>query len=541
MKTGTVGRLFLVLLVLNTLSLSINVRIGKANPTIVINADGSVTPSTAPIQRDGDLYTFTSDIYDSIQVMKGNIIVDGDNFKLQGTGTGTGFYVPHSYQNVTARNTVIAGFTEGIFMYDTVDGAIINCSVTGNSMGIRLIGSWRIEISGNLLTENVDAINYWDTHYGDWVGNRIINNSNGITGRGLDHVNIISNRISNDAGTGIRFEAGHYNSISQNSIEYSHLGIDFVEMALNNIITGNVIAHNAVGVILDPVIPFLPPYIIDNSFCHNNFVNNTQQAYVRLGPDIPPQPNSWDNGYPSGGNFWSDCNGADMYSGPVQNVIGSDGIGDTSYVIAQGNVDRYPLMTPYSTIEFFVLRITTTTGGTTNPEPGPYVYTSGTVVEVTAVPEADWMLDHWELDNINVGATSPISVTVEADHALKAVFKPRPDIAVTSVVPYPTSVHRGQPVYIDVTVANQRFTSETFDIIVYADAGRKTIGDEIIVGVQTVYNLLPGGTKTITFVWDTSTLPSGTTYYISAKAIIPYDMNPTNNLLTAKKKVTIRR
>jgi hypothetical protein len=151
------------------------------------------------------------------------------------------------------------------------------------------------------------------------------------------------------------------------------------------------------------------------------------------------------------------------------------------------------------------------------------------------------MLDYWELDNVNVGATNPISVTMSANHALKAIFKTRPDIAVTSVLPYPITVRPGQLVYIDVTVANQRFTSETFDVVVYADSDRKIIGDEIIVGVQTVYNLLPGGTRTMTFVWNTSGLSPGTTYYISAKAIVPYDIDPTNNLLTAKKKVTIRR
>jgi hypothetical protein len=54
--------------------------------------------------------------------------------------------------------------------------------------------------------------------------------------------------------------------------------------------------------------------------------------------------NKWDNGYPSGGNYWSDYNGTDLYSGPYQNVTGSDGIGDTPYVIDANNTDHYPLM-----------------------------------------------------------------------------------------------------------------------------------------------------------------------------------------------------
>ena len=57
--------------------------------------------------------------------------------------------------------------------------------------------------------------------------------------------------------------------------------------------------------------------------------------------------NVWDNGYPSGGNYWSDYAGEDLYSGPYQNETGSDGIGDMPYVIDESNTDNYPLMNPY--------------------------------------------------------------------------------------------------------------------------------------------------------------------------------------------------
>jgi len=64
--------------------------------------------------------------------------------------------------------------------------------------------------------------------------------------------------------------------------------------------------------------------------------------------------NTWDDGYPSGGNYWSDYNGTDYYRGPHQNETGSDGIGDTPYIFINtainrandDNVDRYPLMKP---------------------------------------------------------------------------------------------------------------------------------------------------------------------------------------------------
>jgi hypothetical protein len=54
--------------------------------------------------------------------------------------------------------------------------------------------------------------------------------------------------------------------------------------------------------------------------------------------------NAWDDGYPSGGNYWSDYTGVDLRKGPYQNETGSDGIGDTPYSIDSDNADRYPLM-----------------------------------------------------------------------------------------------------------------------------------------------------------------------------------------------------
>jgi nitrous oxidase accessory protein NosD len=41
--------------------------------------------------------------------------------------------------------------------------------------------------------------------------------------------------------------------------------------------------------------------------------------------------NIWDNGYPSGGNYWSDYNGTDS---------NGDGIGDTPYVIDANNLEK---------------------------------------------------------------------------------------------------------------------------------------------------------------------------------------------------------
>jgi nitrous oxidase accessory protein NosD len=74
-----------------------------------------------------------------------------------------------------------------------------------------------------------------------------------------------------------------------------------------------------------------------NTFFHNTLINNTVRVYRTLG-----DANTWDDGYPSGGNYWGDYEGVDA---------NGDGIGDTPYVIDGSNVDRFPLMAPISVLD----------------------------------------------------------------------------------------------------------------------------------------------------------------------------------------------
>jgi len=90
----------------------------------------------------------------------------------------------------------------------------------------------------------------------------------------------------------------------------------------------------------------------NNEIFHNNFFNNIQNVRV-----LEAFENIWDQGYPSGGNFWSDYAGEDFYWGPYQNLIGSDGLGDTPYTIDNDNEDRYPLMTPVRTHDIAVIDV----------------------------------------------------------------------------------------------------------------------------------------------------------------------------------------
>jgi hypothetical protein len=82
----------------------------------------------------------------------------------------------------------------------------------------------------------------------------------------------------------------------------------------------------------------------DNRFYYNNFINNTQQVYF----PSSSYPNVWDDGYPSGGNYWSDY--LSRYSNASQ--IDASGIWNQSYNINTSNTDNYPLMNQYVIPEF---------------------------------------------------------------------------------------------------------------------------------------------------------------------------------------------
>jgi parallel beta-helix repeat protein len=106
----------------------------------------------------------------------------------------------------------------------------------------------------------------------------------------------------------------------------NYVGIEVYNSSSNSIIGNSIIANTAYGILLG--------YSFNNGFYHNNIINNSQQ--VSFSPfgyaDI------WDDGYPIGGNYWSDYNGTDA---------NHDGIGDTPYVIDMNNTDNYPLMNPW--------------------------------------------------------------------------------------------------------------------------------------------------------------------------------------------------
>jgi parallel beta-helix repeat protein len=90
-------------------------------------------------------------------------------------------------------------------------------------------------------------------------------------------------------------------------------------------LSNNNAANNGYGIYLY--------YSSDNIILHNNFLNNTQQT------GVSNSANTWDDGYPSGGNYWSDY----LTKYPNATEVGSSGIWNTPYVTDADNTDHYPL------------------------------------------------------------------------------------------------------------------------------------------------------------------------------------------------------
>jgi len=153
----------------------------------------------------------------------------------------------------------------------------------------------------------------------------------GIIMKGSAHMVNLCEIYSNDYYAIDIISGGTSDTLTGNVINNNLRGINLQSYCTNNIIRDNTISGNRdYGIQLAAACSY-------NQIYHNRFIQNYPQ--VR---DIGTN-NSWDNGYPSGGNYWSDYTGYDNYSGTNQDMSGSDNIGDIPYIIPGGqNKDNYP-------------------------------------------------------------------------------------------------------------------------------------------------------------------------------------------------------
>jgi parallel beta-helix repeat protein len=146
-----------LLLILSVVLVSFpQIGIVKAQDTIYIRADGSVE-GTDKIQRNGNIYTFTGDVSDSIIVEKDDIVINGAGYQLQGNNSEYGIKLESG--GVTIKNMKISNFEYGIYVYLTShNNIIVDNDITGNSRGIYVRGTDNNTLTGNYVTDNGDGI-----------------------------------------------------------------------------------------------------------------------------------------------------------------------------------------------------------------------------------------------------------------------------------------------------------------------------------------------------------------------------------------------
>ena len=364
-----VSGIMLILLVINISALAFSIQPITATWTgvVYIRADGSIDPPTAPISNaENFYYTLMDNIYGFVIVERNNIVLDGAGHIIQGENTGTGIYMKNVI-GVTVKNVVVKNFEWGIEVRESSNNYII-----GNTIqDIQHYGIFIVFSSNNYVADNSisrcntgiclmkgETLKCSDNRV---IGNYLVNTISGI--RVLGNNNIINENIVTDCGCGIILSGALHNTITKNKILKAQWGGIQLSPASNNnisrnIISGkpgwygiwlrssseNIIRENNVsnfslgGIYLEklPVPPDLTSEpSMYNKIYHNNFIQNTPNA--RCSDSI----NVWDDGYPSGGNYWSDYKGIDA---------NGDGIGDTPYIIDKDNRDRYPLMKPWTLI-----------------------------------------------------------------------------------------------------------------------------------------------------------------------------------------------
>lgn len=200
------------------------------------------------------------------------------------------------------------------------NSTISNNSISNIIAGISSRNSYNIIIKDNILKNTGKdfigttgySISLTYTNYSTIASNTISSVSNGIDISPSNHNELYNNIVSNVGGRGISV-TGSGNKIFSNTIYNASQTIELYK-ADNNLIY------------------------------HNNFIREKNSNY----PSEDNGNNTWDKGYPSGGNFWSVYEGIDRYNGINQDEKGSDGIGDEPFYIEDGeNKDQYPVMKPF--------------------------------------------------------------------------------------------------------------------------------------------------------------------------------------------------
>ncbi len=287
--------------------------------------------------------------YSSSVEIASNDLSNNPNVDDQGAGA---LYAANTANIDVSSNTFLDDGYTAVYFSDSGNFSIYNNNVRqGSQAGISIASSASFSIERN----NIDGNNYGNIVVAE-SGNFSINSNRifcGVGDRDLPCQNVVSpvgidisgstsfEIINNEVyphGVGLSLVNAGEATVSYNVIYIvSSTGTSSTDTAAIVADSGNIsiFANDISGAYRGLVLSSSSNILI----YHNTFGYNAIQAVDDQGSN-----NFWDDGYPAGGNHWSDYTGVDNCSGVNQDACpGPDGIGDTPYVFS-GNQDNNPLM-----------------------------------------------------------------------------------------------------------------------------------------------------------------------------------------------------
>lgn len=233
----------------------------------------------------------------------------GEPFIIEGweidASSADGIYIRDTTSYFIIRDIFVHNGTptfEGIILNNTENGRVENSHVMANWNGIVIFSSANVSVNDTFAQDNLNT---------------------GIGAQDSTNITFLRNNATSSGGVGFVLTNCTLSTVLGNDAYYNSFSLN-IYFSSNITMTFNNLTHGTAG-------GCWLFQSVNISIHHNNFIDNVNyQAKDNKGSE-----NSWDDGYPSGGNYWSDYSGIDS---------NSDGIGDTSYVIDSNSADSYPLM-----------------------------------------------------------------------------------------------------------------------------------------------------------------------------------------------------